>query len=440
MTSVQPGTRPAVRYTIWTIGVLAYMVAVLQRTSLGVAGIEATHRFDASASVLSMFMVIQLVVYAGLQIPVGIMLDRLGPRTLIVAGAVLMAGGQCVLGFADNVGVGIVGRLLVGAGDAFTFISVLRLVSVWFPASQAPIFTQLTGITGQIGQILSAYPFVWLLHGAGWSPAFFSAAGLSTVCAIVAFLVVRTPSRPRGDEPAPSLREIGRTVVATAKQPGTRLGFWTHFTTPFSGNVFVFLWGVPFLVSAQGLATSTASALLTLYAIGGMIAGPVLGKLVASHPLRRSWLVLTVVAATVAAWAVVLAWPGQAPPGLLVVLVLVLACAGPGSMIAFDFARTFNPPHRQGTASGMVNIGGFIASLIVMFLIGVVLDQLHRAFGGELYDLGHFKIAMCVQFVFFAIGTIGILLSRRKARAEMARAGVHVPPILQAIKRTYGRR
>lgn len=416
------------------------MVAVLQRTSLGVAGIQATHRFEASASILSMFMVIQLVVYASLQIPVGVLLDRWGPRTLIVAGAVLMAGGQVVLGFAPNVGVGIVGRLLVGSGDAFTFISVLRLVTVWFPPRQAPIFTQLTGITGQIGQILSAYPFIWLLHGAGWSPAFLSAAGLSVVCAIVAFIVVRTPAGGATDGPTPDLKEIWRTVVSTAKQPGTRLGFWTHFTTPFSGNVFVFLWGLPFLVSAQGVSTSMASALLTLYAIGGMVAGPVLGKLVASHPLRRSWLVLAVVAVTAAAWALVLAWPGQAPPGILVLLVLVLACAGPGSMIAFDFARTFNPPHRQGTASGMVNIGGFIASLIVMFLIGVILDWLHRAYGGALYDLGHFKIALSVQFVFFAVGTAGILLSRRKARAEMARAGVRIPPILQAIRRTYGRR
>ena len=79
-------------------------------------------------------------------------------------------------------------------------------------------------------------------------------------------------------------------------------------------------------------------------------------------------------AVNVLAWTVVLAWPGTAPVWLLVLLVLSLALGGPGSMIAFDFARTFNPPNRLGTATGIVNVGGFVASLITMLLVGIVLD------------------------------------------------------------------
>ncbi len=92
--------------------------------------------------------------------------------------------------------------------------------------------------------------------------------------------------------------------------------------------------------------------------LAGIAAGPVIGELTARHPLRRSWLVLTIIAVTAAMWTTVLVLPGRAPLWLLVLLVLVLAVGGPGSLIGFDYARTFNPSHRMGTAQGMVNVGG----------------------------------------------------------------------------------
>lgn len=120
----------------------------------------------------------------------------------------------------------------------------------------------------------------------------------------------------------------------------------------------------------------TAGLLLTLLVLAGIVVGPALGQLAARWPLRRSFLVFFIVGASAAAWALVLAWPGRAPLGVLVVLVVVLASNGPGSMIGFDFARTFNPQTRLGSASGIVNVGGFVATLLAIAGIGVVLDLL----------------------------------------------------------------
>ena len=78
---------------VWATGLLAYVVAVLDRTTLGVSGLAAADRFNASPSLLSTFVVLQVVVYAGAQVPAGILLDRYGSRMLIVAGAALMASG-----------------------------------------------------------------------------------------------------------------------------------------------------------------------------------------------------------------------------------------------------------------------------------------------------------------------------------------------------------
>lgn len=69
------------------------------------------------------------------------------------------------------------------------------------------------------------------------------------------------------------------------------------------------------------------------------------------------------------------AWPGPAPIGLLALLALVLAGNGPGSIVGLDFARTENPPTRLGSASGIVNVGGFVASLLLILVVGLLLTR-----------------------------------------------------------------
>lgn len=426
-------------WVVWGVGLASYIVAVMQRTSLGVAGLAVSERFGASASVLASFAVLQLLVYAALQVPVGVLLDRYGSRRLILGGALLMAAGQTLLALSSSLPGAIASRVLVGAGDAMTFVCVLRLVSVWFPARLNPVLTQLTGLTGQLGQVLSAFPLAHLLAGAGWTPTYLTAAGASAVAFGLVLVGLRdTPSGTPAARAAVGLAQVQAQVSSAFRHPGTRLGLWTHFTSQFSGTVFVLLWGFPFLVSGEGLSTTAASTLLTLFVVAGVICGPVLGRLVSRHPLRRSWLVLGILGVAVTCWTLVLAWPGRAPMWTLVLLVLGLSLGGPGSMIGFDFARTFNPPSRLGSATGIVNVGGFFASLMVILAIGIVLD-VSGAGGGvgkaAAYDLPAFKLAWSVQYVVWAIGLVGIVRTRRLVRTRLAASGVLVPPMREVVAR-----
>src|SRR5258708_13028598 len=144
---------------VWATGLLAYIVAVLDRTTLGVSGLDAADRFGASPGVLSTFVVLQVIVYAGAQVPAGLLLDRFGSKALIVAGAALMASGQLVLAFTESLPAAIAARAVVGLGDALTFISVLRLVPHWFTPRQVPLATQRPGSSCQLPHSLSPSPF-----------------------------------------------------------------------------------------------------------------------------------------------------------------------------------------------------------------------------------------------------------------------------------------
>ena len=426
--------RWAVRaWTVWGVGVGAYVVAVVQRTSLGVAGLDTAHRFGAAAGMLASFAVLQLLVYAVLQIPVGVAVDRVGPRRLIAGGAAIMAAGQMTLALTHALPLAILARVLVGAGDAMTFVCVLRLVNTWFPAHRVPLITQVTGLVGQFGQVLSTIPLVALLHGPGWTPAFASAAALGAIaCVLVVAFVQDGPDGNVARADGPSMHAVLAGIATAWRHPGTRLGLWAHFTSQFPGTTFALLWGYPFLVSGQGLSRESAGVLLTIFVLASMAAGPFLGVMVERHPLRRSWLVLGIVAAAATAWAAVLSLGQPAPKWLLLLLVLALALCGPGSMIGFDYARSFNPPNRLGTATGIVNVGGFVASLLTILLVGVLLDVADR--GGQ-YTLHGFRVAMSVQFVVWAVGLTGFLRTRTQVRNRMAREGVVVPPIREAVRR-----
>ena len=429
---------PARAWSVWGIGVAAYVLAVFNRSSLGVASLQAQQRFHASAATLSLFAVLQLGVYAAMQVPVGVALDRFGTRRLVACGGLVMAVGQLSLATSHTVGLAVVARVLVGMGDAMTFISVLRLVGLWFAPSHIPLVTQLTGLLGQVGQVAAALPLVALLTGIGWGKTFIGAAAVTALVAVVVAATLRdAPPDFVMSARALDLQGLVADLSASWAEPATRLGLWTHFVTQFSGTVFALLWGYPFLVRGERLHATTAGTLLTVMVFVSMAVGPVLGRLTGRWPLRRSAITLTIVGTTASLWTVVIAWPGRAPLAVVVLLVCVLGTNGPGSMVGFDYARTFNPATRIGSAIGIVNVGGFVASLTTIWLIGVVLDVTTSG-GPTSYSLSDFRLAFSVQYVFWLLGLVMVLRIRsRLRRRHEAETGMVIEPLSLVIARRW---
>ncbi|MFH8567713.1 nitrate/nitrite transporter [Streptomyces sp. NPDC017993] len=422
-----PGGRTAM--AVWGIGVAVYFVAITYRTSLGVAGLDAAERFHINASALSTFSILQLLVYAGMQIPVGLMVDRLGPKKVLTLGVVLYTLGQFGFALSESYAMALGSRALLGCGDAMTFISVLRLGSRWFPARRGPMIAQIAALVGMAGNLISTLVLARFLHSFGWTPTFAASAVGGLVVLVLLLLFLK--DHPKGFEPPPASSEhtgaafVRRQITEAWREPGTRLGMWVHFTTQFPAMVFLLLWGLPFLVEAQGLSRGTAGELLTLVVLSNMAVGLIFGQIIARHHAARLPLALGTVGTTALMWVITLAWPtAHAPMGLLVTLCVVLGACGPASMIGFDFARPANTPERQGTASGIVNMGGFTASMTTLLAVGVLLDAT-----GDNY-----RIAFLSIFVLEAVGVSQILrLRRRAARRERERLvvsrveAVHVP-------------
>jgi MFS family permease len=414
----------------WAVAVAVYLVAVFHRTSLGVAGLQAADRFGITPSQLSIFVLLQLGVYAGMQIPTGILVDRYGARRLLLVAAMIMGISQCVFAVAQSYPVALLARGLLGCGDALTFVSVLRFAASQFGPKRYPLIVAITGMLGAVGNVASTLPLSALLRDAGWTPTFLGAGLLSLASgAAVYFMLPKSAPVERGPRQAAALlealRSVGRRVRTAWSMAGTRAGFWVHFTSMSTMLMFTVLWGVPFLVKAEGFSRDSASAVLLGSVLATIVASPIVGFSTARYRATRVPLAIGTSLVTLLGWAAVLAlFSGPIPRALLITLVLITGVGGPVSAIGFALARDYNGPAIVGTATGVVNVGGFVAGILASLAMGWTLTALGSA-DRHAYRVA-FAVALTVQMAGL-VQTTRWWLRARHAALTLQESGEPVP-------------
>ncbi|MDQ2838452.1 MAG: MFS transporter [Actinomycetota bacterium] len=406
----------------WAVAVAVYLIAVFHRTSLGVAGLQAATRFGISPSQLSIFVLLQLGVYAVMQIPTGILVDRYGPRRLLILAAVTMGVAQSMFALAHSYPIALLARALLGLGDALTFVSVLRFAAGQFAPRRYPVVVAITGTLGSIGNVAATLPLTAMLHDAGWTPTFLTAGLLSLISGAAVYLLLpRAPRTSRQSRDLVALRvsagRVGRRVRTAWSLAGTRVGFWVHFTAMSTSLMFGVLWGVPFLVESQGYSRDGASAMLLASVLVAIVVGPMVGYLIARHPATRVPLAIGTCLATVLGWyAVLAAFSGPVPRLLLVALVLLTGTGAPISGIGFALARDYNGPSIVGTATGVVNVAGFSAAIASCLLVGWTLDLAGSP------DRAAYRLAFAVAVSVQLIGLVQMVRWWLRARHASLRA------------------
>jgi len=399
-------------WLVWAIGVSAYLVAFFHRVALNVAAGETAERLDVSTAALGVFAFLQIGTYLAMQLPAGFAADRLGPRRTLALGLLAISAGEVIFALAHTLPVAVGGRALVGAGDAMTFVNVLRLVQNWFPEHRQALLAALTGVVGGAGSLAATIPLDASLREVGWYGTFGIAAGVALVLAGVTYAVVR--DRPRG-VPAPAAHEhdpVGRAIAAAWRRPTTRRAFLAHAGTLGPFAAIGTIWGVPYLEHAHGVDGTTAASLMLATGIAFTACVPLVGLTGHWPPRARAALLIVPAALQVAALVGLLVWPGAAAPRALVIAMLALVGLNAAvSVSCFDIARISAPRSTVGMTVAIVNCGGFTAAAIGSVVIGLWL-------GG---DPSATRVEHAVLGVTLAITAIGFAGSTRLT-AELAAA------------------
>jgi MFS family permease len=394
-------------WLIWSVAAGFYFVAVFHRMALGVAGLTAEQRLGVGHGELATFTALQFLMYLVMQVPAGLAADRIGPRRTLAAGLALMAAGETLFAMAHGLPTALVARALIGMGDALTLLNVLRLTQAWFPPRMGSLLAAATGAVGALGQLLGTIPLRWALDSFGWTASFVASSAVTAALFVVALAVIR--DRPAGHPAEPEHAPVLATLRAAWARPGTRHGFWVHMALFCPFLTIGALWGGPFLEQSQGFSASAAATYLLLLTAAFAVSGPALGAIAGRGVRAQNRTVLTLNALVAGAWLAIVTWPGGHPPhALLLAGFLVCGMATAGGMVAFDIGRRENPVLAGGSATAMVNCGGFSAAILCLLIAGAIL-------GGGDHSAERFQLALAPMV---GLSLLGLVMSMRLTRVR----------------------
>ena len=393
---------------------LFFAYAFALRVSPSIMVDELMRDFAVGAAVLGNLSAFYFYAYAGLQIPVGLMLDRLGPRCLVSAAAASVGLGCLLFAASDAIGWGYTGRLVIGAGCAFSWAGTLAIVNQWFPTR----FALLAGVSQMIamgGAVLGQAPLAVAVESIGWRSTMTGLAVVGVVLAVLIFLVVR--DRPAAKQEEVSAAEGSRGVLLNP-QTWLAAGFSLSMTGPLLA--FGGLWGVPFLSTAYGLERTEAAGIASLVFVGNGVGAVALGWWSDRIQRRRLPMVFGALL-TITAQGVLIYVPGLSP-WLLGLLALLIGIGGSSLVIAFACGREPNVAAKVGLTIGVINTATVGSGALFQPVIGALLDMRWSGAmlnGVPVYDADVYRFALGVLPLTSALG-LGLVAVIRETYARPA--------------------
>ncbi len=371
------------RRLAYALGTTAFILAFFHRVAPGAIAADLRSAFDASSTALGFIAAFYFYPYAAMQLPSGVLADSVGPRRLFTVGSLVAGVGSLLFAFAPSVGWLLAGRALVGLGVAVAFVSVLKLIASWYSEREFGTWVGVLMLLGNLGAVLAAYPLAWVTQYVTWRAVFAVAGGLSLVTALCIWLWVRDDPHDAGLPSAHALDAKGNAgrahtgwwdgLARVAANRETWPGFFMHLGMIGSYLTFSGLWAVPYLTDGLGQTRTSATLHVTMmilgFAFGSFAVGTLSDRMGRRLPLLRSLSLLYLLS-----WLPwVLGW--QLPIALSLAAFTLMGVGIAGATLAWALAKELNPPALSGTATSLVNSGGFLGTALFQPLVGWVLDR-----------------------------------------------------------------
>lgn len=355
------------------------------QVSPGVMTEDLSKALNLTSFSLGLMSGVYFITYSIMQIPSGLMYDRLSIVKVVCIAIFLCSIGAGLFGLAHSFVEAALARLLMGFGSAFAFISVLTAAARYFPPSYFAMLAGVAQLLAAIGAIGGALPIAWLNSHIGWRDSFvgFMIFGLLLITAVL--LTFR--SMDTACKTPPENEHVRHSLRAILKNPQTWIiGLYAFFNwAPITA--FASLWGVPFLMSKYGLSLTFSASLISLIWLGVGLSSPFIGALSDRLKRRKPILMLTALSGAVAIGFIVYA--PTLPLSLLGTLLFITGLGSSGQVLSFAVVKDYTEHQRSSAAIGFNNMAVVASGVIMQPLIGKLI-QLHGGQSGSLYPLSSF--------------------------------------------------
>ncbi len=410
MTASYPSSASGRGWWIWSVGALAFAYAFFHRVSPSVMYDYLMADFAASAAVVGNLAACYFYAYAAMQLPVGLMVDRFGPRRLLIAATLTAGLGSFLFALATTLASAYAARLLIGAGSGVMFVATLKLASQYLPANRFALVTGLTMAVAMVGAVGGQAPLAALVEAIGWRQAMYVGAGLGLALALLIWLLARTPGGPSaagGRLAGGTGHSVGAALGVVLRNPQTWLA--GLFSALMSGPMLSFgvLWAVPYLVQIQGLGRAEAGAGASLMLVGWAIGAPGFGWL-SDRIGRRKPVMLATALATLLGWTALLG-PETVPVEWALALIFLLGITSSTMALAFAVSRELNPPGHSGLATSFPNFTSMLTAAALQPFVGWLLDlgwDGRMVAGARVFDATAYRLAFLPYPIITAIALV----------------------------------
>ncbi|MFB6207012.1 MAG: MFS transporter [Haloglomus sp.] len=422
------------RALLWSLLAGGFLLVNFHRTATAVLADTLAATFDATGAELGSLHASFFYIYAALQLPSGLVVDRYGPRRVGAVGLAVMTGGAVWFAASGSLAVAFLARATIGLGGSVLYIATLRFCANWFRPGEYATMTGYTISAAGIGGILATTPLALALEAAGWRTAMLAAGGVGAALAVAVGAVVRDTPAAAGHEPIADAETVSETATLSEVVSNTRavlaeretwlLGV-ALFLTLGTNFTVLGLWGVPYVVDVYDVSLARASMYVLLGNVGFVVGSPAFGALSDRLARRTGLMIVASVLFTLSYATLVLV-----PPLPVVGAALFFALfANGGIALAFTVGKERHDPDVAGTVTGVINSIGYFGAALFPTLLGAVLDAYWtgKVIGGaRVYTVTGYRVAFAIATATGVLATGAIVWLHRREQRSLADRGTPV--------------
>jgi len=359
---------------VWGLAAFFYFYELMLLVSPSVMLDDLTHTFKTSAEQLGSLAAFYYYAYATMQIPVGLLMDRYGPRILLTIACLLCALGSIIFAQAPTLVMAQVGRFVMGIGGSFAVVGCLKLASLWFPVNRFALLTGLMVAVGMMGGVFGQAPVAKLVMHFGWRHTMMLGAGCGVALSVVIWFIVSDHPFKSGmglhakEELPPFFK--GLTQVMKMPQVWVASLYAGLMFVPTTG--FGQLWGVPYFMQRFDIEKDIAGTVVSMIFFGWAVGGPLYGWLSDRIGRRKSPMIFAAISTLIVMSAIIFT---QGSATQMKILMFLLGAFSSGFILAFSIVREINTPILTGTAIGFINTLNNASGALAQPVIGKLLDD-----------------------------------------------------------------
>jgi len=368
------------RWLLFATLAVVFLSVNVYRLSTAVIAEPLMAAFGTTGAQLGTLHAAFFYVYALMQIPTGILVDRVGPRRTAAAGALVMNAGAIWFALADSYAGAFGARLLIGLGGSVIFVSMLRFCASWFRSEEFATMSGLCFAVGGLGGILATTPFALAVEAAGWRETIAALGLVGLVVSALTYLLVRDSPERAGLRPIEGVPEQSRLSLSEVRTFTARVladrSTWVVSVLLFCTggvNLTLFgLWGIPYVVQTYDTSVTVASVVTLLGGVGSVLGPPSIGWLSDRLGRRTELIVAGCLLFTLALGLI--AVTGN-PPLPVVGLVFFVNGALLGTFVlTYPMVKELHASRASGISTGSVNGASFLGAALLPTVMGQALD------------------------------------------------------------------